>query len=66
MIKTVKEKLINPKTGKRTNKIAIKKDDGVIEFFGWNTVWHVYNSRNNYSQLMTDQLNKVIWEDIEF
>lgn len=56
-----KKQCINPNTGKRCYFVTLKHDNGSLETFRWNTVYHVYNSVHNYRQLQKDEVHKLVW-----
>lgn len=63
--KPVKNLIVNPKTGKKAKEIRlVHLEDGVYieyDFYRWNSVYRVYNSNKNYSQLYESQLKDVFW-----
>ena len=61
MFEVIKKMITNPKSSRRAGRIAIQKSDGNIEWFGWNRVYHVYNSLQDYRQLTTADLIKIVW-----
>lgn len=53
--------LKNPNTGKRSYNVSVMVN-GQVEIFRWNTVFHLYNSTKNYSQLAKEQVKDVVWK----
>ena len=59
----VKKMIINPYTGKRMKEIVLwYEETDTFEKFRWNSVYHVYNSVIDYSQLYQSQLKDIHWE----
>lgn len=56
----VKKQIKNPE-GKRKYTVHIRTDLGVVAY-KWDTVYHVYNSVENYEQLKNWQLDYLVWE----
>lgn len=52
---TVKTMITHPTTGKRLSEVYITGKG----LFRWNTVYHVYNSVNNYDQLQANDLASI-------
>ena len=53
----VRKMIVSPKTGKRLSRVFVTGKG----WFGWNTIYHVYNSATNYSQLLRDEVSKIDW-----
>ena len=56
----VRSKVIKP-NGKKAKRVRISIN-GVVESFGWNSAFRVYNSNKNYHQLTYEELKNIIWE----
>ena len=49
MSETIKKMIKNPNTGKRMKYVYVTIENA--GWFSWNSVYHVYNSVKNFSQL---------------
>lgn len=58
MNKVIKKKIRHLFTQKLVNSVYIKGKG----YFNWNSVWKVYNSDKDYSQLSSIDLEKINWE----
>ena len=52
---TVSKKIRHPITGKLISRVYIRGKG----CFGWNSIYHVYNSDKDYSQLQKSDVKKV-------
>jgi hypothetical protein len=52
---SVKKMVKHPQTGKRLSRVFVTG----LGWFGWNTVYHVYNAVSNYYQLQEEQLSQI-------
>jgi hypothetical protein len=51
----IHKKILHPKTQKGLNRVFVKG----AGWFGWNTVFKVYNNIKNYAQLQESQVEKI-------
>jgi hypothetical protein len=56
----VKRIIRHPLTGKQAREVNVSIG-GKLVTYRWNTVFHVYNSVENYYQLQKSQAKDIVW-----